>query len=62
MAKVIDRAVEPISLEGGPKGSISLRIHGSGGGQGDRFTYLTPHEMRVLAYRLLAEAEALTSN
>ena len=60
---ILDRAFEPISLnplatDGAKR---EMRIHGQEPhGKGDRITFLTAHEMRLLAYRLLAAAEALT--
>ncbi len=64
MAKVIlERAFEPISLNplDADDARMELRIHGTEPhGKGDRFTLLTAHEMRVLAYRLLSAAETLT--
>lgn len=59
--RALDRLNEPISLElavGGTR--LELRIHGAAP-EGDRYTYLTAKEARVLAYRLLAEAETVTA-
>ncbi|MBI3006712.1 MAG: hypothetical protein HYY53_00160 [candidate division NC10 bacterium] len=55
----IERSFEPISLELAAEGSkLELRIHGRAP-EGDRFTFLAAKEARLLAYRLLAEAEAI---
>lgn len=61
---ILERAFEPISLNpvSVDDRKRELRIHGQEPhGKGDRTTFLTPHEMRLLAYRLLAEAEALSN-
>jgi len=60
---ILDRAFEPISLNPITVDSrrLELRIHGEEPhGKGDRTTFLSAHEMRLLAYRLLVAAEALT--
>jgi hypothetical protein len=59
---ILDRAFEPISLNPlmADDVRLELRIHGTEPhGKGDRTTLLTANEMRLLAYRLLAAAEAL---
>lgn len=57
MIKIVDRTIQPISLEPmfDTKGLI-LTIHG-GQPQGNGVTSLSLREARLLAYGLLAEAE-----
>jgi hypothetical protein len=60
---ILERAFEPISLTplSIDKDKRELRIHGiEPHGKADRTTHLTAHEMRLLAYRLLAEAEVVS--
>lgn len=57
--RAIERPVESISLNQVMEGTkLELRIHGESA-KGDRTTFLTARDARLLAYALLAEAEKL---
>ena len=59
---VIERSFEAISVrEVVDGGKLELRIHGESA-KGDRTTFLTQREARILAFRLLAEAENIPAS
>ncbi len=61
MSVAIERGFEPISVRAAG-GKIELHIGGSGPhGDGNRYTYLSPKEARILAYELLHKAEKLST-
>lgn len=66
MAVVLDRPVQAISMEREGRG-VELTVHGgvkgaSPSSPGNAKCLLTVHEMRMVAYALLSEAEAISSS